>query len=128
MALPDDQELMDELLNVRLEATALGGYRLYHDAGNHDDQAMSLGLAALALVEKTTSDLGGFSIPREVMAARKKLPPGLSDGTYDPYRDATIRGSLAAVRIAQRHQTEAQRRASIGLIVPGSVSDPRRLR
>jgi hypothetical protein len=64
MALPNDPELLDELATVRLETTSLGGLRLNHDAWQHDDWAMSLGLAALALVENPTSDLGSISVPQ----------------------------------------------------------------
>jgi hypothetical protein len=74
MALPYHLDLIDELLNVRLKTTALGGMRLDHDAGNHDDQAMSLGLAALALVEHPISHLGGFSISHLLIAARNVSP------------------------------------------------------
>jgi hypothetical protein len=126
-ALPDDPDLLEELSTVRLETTSLGGLRLNHDSGNHDDQAMSLGLAALALIEKPIYDTGGISNPNELWAARNMLPPGQSDGTYDPYRGRAIRGPLADVRAAQRNQTEAQRRAGIGLVVPGSANDPGRV-
>jgi len=128
MALPDDPDLLEELSTVRLETTSLGGLRLNHDSGNHDDQAMSLGLAALALIEKPIYETGGISNPNELWAARKMVHPGQSDGTYDPYRGRAIRGPLADVRAAQRNQTEAQRRAGIGLVVPGSANDPGRVR
>ncbi|MDO7881786.1 hypothetical protein [Antiquaquibacter soli] len=69
LALPDDQELLDELMTVRLRESAPGVYRLDHDAGQHDDRAVSLGLAALALTERTVSDLGGFSDINAVAAS-----------------------------------------------------------
>jgi len=125
--LPNDRDLLDELATVRLRESAPGVFRLDHDAGNHDDRAVSLGLAALALTERSDgANDGGISIPRDVIAARKKLLPRQSDGLYDPYRTAFIRGPLAAVKSAERHQTEAQRRAGIGLIVPGTANDPAR--
>jgi len=46
LALPDDPELLHELANVRLRETTPGVFRLDHDAGQHDDRAVSLGLAA----------------------------------------------------------------------------------
>jgi hypothetical protein len=133
MALPDDPELLDELSSVRLESTSLGGYRLNHDSGNHDDQAMSLGLAPLALIEHPVFDVGGFSRPRVLMEARKALPGGQSVGLpstqslINPaYRIRSTRGELAAIHAAQRNQTEAQTRAGIGLVVPGTANDPGR--
>lgn len=70
LALPDDQELLDELMTVRVRESAPGVYRLDHDSGQHDDRAVSLGLAALALTElteRTDSDLGSFTVPRGVV-------------------------------------------------------------
>ena len=61
VALPDDAELLDELATVRLRESTPGVYRLDHDASGHDDRAVALGLAALALTERTEGrgiDLG----------------------------------------------------------------------
>jgi len=49
--LPDDQELIDELANVRLRETSIGQYRLDHDNGKHDDRAVALALLAHELLE-----------------------------------------------------------------------------
>lgn len=47
LALPaDDQQLLDELANVRLRETSPGVVRMDHDAGRHDDRAISLAMAA----------------------------------------------------------------------------------
>lgn len=51
LALPDDEELIDELANVRLRETGPGVLRIDHDPGRHDDRAIALALAATALVE-----------------------------------------------------------------------------
>ena len=54
LALPDDEALLTELANVRLRESSPGVYRLDHDAGKHDDRAVSVALAAqhlLAAVE-----------------------------------------------------------------------------
>jgi hypothetical protein len=40
LALPDDEELLDELRNVRLRETSLGVVRIDHDADQHDDRAI----------------------------------------------------------------------------------------
>lgn len=39
------------------------------------------------------------------------------------YMNRTIRGELAAVQAAARNQTEPQRQAGHGLVVPGSAND-----
>ena len=41
----DDEVLREELLAVRLRETQPGQYRLDHDAGRHDDQAVAIALA-----------------------------------------------------------------------------------
>lgn len=53
LALPDDPDLLDELATVRLRESQPGVYRLDHDASQHDDRAVALGLAALALTDRT---------------------------------------------------------------------------
>ena len=47
----DDDELADELLSVRLVKNTVGTYRLDHDAGNHDDQAVSIALGVFWLLD-----------------------------------------------------------------------------
>jgi len=51
MALPDDEDLLDELVAVRLRKNSLGIYRLDHDSGQHDDQAIALALGAHHLLD-----------------------------------------------------------------------------
>jgi hypothetical protein len=55
LELPDDPELLDELANVRLRETSPGVYRLDHDAGRHDDRAISLALGAEHLLLRAPS-------------------------------------------------------------------------
>jgi len=123
LALPDDEDLLNELMTVRLRESAPGVYRLDHDSGEHDDRAVSLGLAALALIEKIGSNYGGVSNPNAVAAQMNRRP---GQGPANPYAARSIRGVLADVRAAQRAQTPLQRAHGIGLGVPGSANDPRR--
>jgi len=51
IALPDDEDLLGELVAVRLRKNTLGIYRLDHDAGQHDDQAIALALGAHYLLD-----------------------------------------------------------------------------
>ncbi len=55
IALPDDETLLDELVSVRLRKNTLGIYRLDHDAGLHDDQAITLALGAHHLLDADAS-------------------------------------------------------------------------
>jgi len=59
----DDAELLEELATVRLRESTPGTYGLDHDASGHDDRAVALGLAALALTERTEGR-GSISVPR----------------------------------------------------------------
>jgi hypothetical protein len=52
LAIPDDEELIEELVNVRLRETSPNVYRLDHDPDRHDDRAATIGMA---LVELTTA-------------------------------------------------------------------------
>lgn len=58
---PDD-ELMDELANVRLQETLPGLVRVQHDPGRHEDRCVALGFAAVALLEKPFGG-GGLQVP-----------------------------------------------------------------
>lgn len=126
LALPDDPGLLDELGTVRLRESAPGVYRLDHDAGQHDDRAVSLGLAALALTERPESDRGGATVPRGRIV-RGSHPGTLAQpspiDTSNPLLTARIRGGFAAISVARRAQTPAQRGAGLGLIVPNSAND-----
>jgi phage terminase large subunit-like protein len=51
-ALPENQQLLDELANVRLRETTPGVYRMDHDPDKHDDQAIALALAAYHLITR----------------------------------------------------------------------------
>jgi phage terminase large subunit-like protein len=55
LALPDDEELIDELVNVRLRQTSPNVYRLDHDPDRHDDRAIAMSLAVLDLTTQPAS-------------------------------------------------------------------------
>lgn len=56
--LPDDEDLLDELRNVRLRETSPGVFRMDHDSGRHDDRAIALALGCWGLLD---SDLLHFA-------------------------------------------------------------------
>jgi hypothetical protein len=133
LALPSDQELLDELATVRPRESAPGVLWLDRDAGRHDDRAVSLGLAALTDHPDTQS--GGFSIPSVILANRQpaqlgrvSIGPRAAALLNPAYLRSASRGTIADIAAVQRSQTAAQRRAGIGLVVPGSANDPRRVK
>jgi phage terminase large subunit-like protein len=52
LALPDDEDLLDELAHVRLVERTSGAVRMDHDSGRHDDRAIALAMAASWLLER----------------------------------------------------------------------------
>lgn len=114
IALPDDPELLDELATVRLRESRPGLYRLDHDASAHDDRAVALGLAALALTERPAIGGGSITVPtappftRTLHDARPRLP----------------------TRLAVRAATRAMPRGLPGagaVLLAGSANDPQRV-
>ena len=51
LALPDDEALLDELAHIRLRETSIGGVRIDHDSGRHDDRAIAIALGAQHLLD-----------------------------------------------------------------------------
>ena len=127
LALPDDEALLDELMTVRLRETSPGVYRLDHDSGQHDDRAVALGLAALALTEKPDTGYASVSsavgISRAGMRAGAEPRVGGRSALLAAYTSRASRGVLADLATAQRAQTPLQRRHGIGLVVPGNAND-----
>jgi phage terminase large subunit-like protein len=68
LALPEDEELLDELANVRLKETSPGVLRLDHDNDRHDDRAVALALASHYLIER------GTPRPMTSHVARGRIP------------------------------------------------------
>ena len=64
LSLFDDAELLDEFANVSLRETSPGVLRMDHDPDRHDNRAIALSLAALALVENPVLRSGRDSLHR----------------------------------------------------------------
>jgi hypothetical protein len=110
LALPDDAELLDELKQVRLRETQPGVYRLDHDASQHDDRAVALGLAALALTE--VAEGGGFvTVPNTTRLTRTLTGRGL--GPVSP--------------VGLRRAAEVGPQGLRAILAPDSASDRSRL-
>lgn len=66
--LPDDAELVEELVNARVIERSPGVYRIDHDSGRHDDRVIGLALAAQHLTDKPSGGRGRLN-------ARPAAPP-----------------------------------------------------
>ena len=90
LGLPDNEELLDELLHVRLRETAPGVWRLDHDSGRHDDRAIALALATYHLLERpvvsSSAPWMGRKIPHAAGLANVQLeaPAARSAGVTHP--------------------------------------------
>jgi hypothetical protein len=82
LSLFDDTELLDELGNVRLRETSPGVLRMDHDPDRHDDRAIALSLAALALVENPVSGQAGTIFTDMPPIQRRTV--GKDAGGYNP--------------------------------------------
>lgn len=75
LSLPDDPELLDELAHVRLVERSPGIVRMDHEPGRHDDRAIALALAAVALLDTPRSGPGivvadaGLEFTADLLAA-----------------------------------------------------------
>jgi hypothetical protein len=99
--LPDDAVLIDELSRVRLVANSQGVVRLGHDAGQHDDQAVAIGLVAQALVS------GPVSSVARVGHARGRVPVALGQAEHIAPPDRageSVRAHFARARGAQMYR------------------------
>jgi hypothetical protein len=89
LALPDDDELLDELAHVRLRENSPGVYRLDHDANRHDDRAVALALAVTTLLQDAVASEGRLLIPQG------RINPGPSigrGGSWGGFRLGNLRG------------------------------------
>jgi hypothetical protein len=74
LAIPDDDALVDELVNVRLVERGPGLYRLDTTAGRHDDMAVTVGMCAVHLLDRVVSAPPSFALK----------PHGPARGTREP--------------------------------------------
>jgi hypothetical protein len=128
MMLPDDEFLLKELASVRLRKNSFGVYRLDHDSGLHDDQAVALALGTHWLVEAAGGPEAWISwarkkaalaeAERETAAASSALPRMFAMAAAAPVPDAAGRAPLEGVvidaRIALKLARDAAYRESRG--------------
>lgn len=82
LALPNDEDLIDELANVRIKETSPNTYRLDHVSGQHDDRAISLALCVQFLLDKPVQDFG--TIRFEALTATSPNRPESDGLVYVP--------------------------------------------
>ena len=78
LGIPDDPELIDELVNVRLRETSPNVYRLDHDPDRHDDRAIAMALAVLHLHDRRW---------RVLLRLRRGVAQGAGRGAHRTRRD-----------------------------------------
>jgi phage terminase large subunit-like protein len=82
LVLPRDDELADELLNLRLRQIGHGSYRIDHDPGRHDDRAVAIALCAHELLTRHQAP---------VTQMRRADYPNTAEGRIDREMDALDR-------------------------------------
>jgi hypothetical protein len=76
LVLPADEELIDELANVRLRETSPGVLRMDHDSDKHDDRAIALSLAVEHLATNGPGQGAAFlEVYRKANAAQAAAGP-----------------------------------------------------
>ena len=73
LALPDDEELLDELANVRMREASPGVFRMDHDPDRHDDRATALALAAHDILSTPTGQGAIFMEWMRMRFGRNKI-------------------------------------------------------
>src|SRR5262249_40830863 len=79
LALPEDEELIDELQNVRVRESSPGVSRLDHDQDRHDDRAIALALAASAVLQEMGRWGAAGSVPVLVTVPSGSIAAGIGD-------------------------------------------------
>lgn len=72
--LPQDADLLSELGRVRLRESTPGSVRLDHDSGEHDDQAVAIGIAVALLQGRSDSSQGWLTYWRKEIATNAAAP------------------------------------------------------
>jgi phage terminase large subunit-like protein len=80
VSLYEDAELLDELATVRLKETSPGVLRMDHDPDKHDDRAIALALAALAIVEGATGPANAGTVLAAMGPIRRRDPDVIVTG------------------------------------------------
>jgi phage terminase large subunit-like protein len=74
LAIYEDEDLIDELMNVKLEERNPGVYRIDHQSGKHDDRVISLALCAEWLVSRPTKKrYDPYELSKGLSAANRRL-------------------------------------------------------
>lgn len=84
LALPPDDDLLDELAHVRLRESSPGVFRLDHDSGRHDDRAVALGLVTTLLLQGSRSTEATMYVPQGRIDARSTAGSSLAPPAETP--------------------------------------------
>ena len=105
IVIPDAPVLKDELLKVKLRESSPGVTRLDHDRSSHDDQAVTLGMAAHTLIGAVKS--GSGEAFRQFMRTQRERCAAEAPGT-DSREDAAFRRHLRTMQRRQGPRREKQ--------------------
>lgn len=97
--LPADEELIDEMMNIRVRELGPGQYRTDHDPSRHDDRVTAVSLVALQLLERS---YGPVTTSASVMLRYRMPQPQLIDThmAYGPRFGGSGRWLSSAARRA----------------------------
>jgi hypothetical protein len=75
LSIPNDRDLVEELSTVKLVETGPSSVRIDHESGRHDDRAIAVALAAVALLSEdvqTAAPVTYYRIPGRAAAAARQ--------------------------------------------------------
>ncbi len=121
MARPDDETLPGELASVRLRKNTPGIYRLDHDSGQHDDQAIALALGTHYLLD------GDSNAEQWIAWARQKaIDAGAVIIAGQPTVMPELRPRAALAPVPSRPEPEpAEEPALVGVVVDAATARKR---
>jgi hypothetical protein len=94
---PDDPELLDELMSTRMVETG-AGVKLADRRGHHDDLVQALGMCAVDLLESTPSGPSSVLVPRGSIQDAQRRPPVTALGMQRRNEPAGLQAARAGAR------------------------------
>ncbi len=107
LRLPDDDELVTELVSLRVRELGPGQFRYDHPVGGHDDRVTSLSLVALHLMQHSAGPgivrpPTGRTLAKPKPSARSRGTPGprlvFGDGSTRPIRRGSVQHKIGRWR------------------------------
>jgi hypothetical protein len=99
LALPDEQDVVQEFAALRLVERGPGLYRYDHDSGKHDDRVTAIGLAAQHLLERQSVNLTAFANSDATFFAGPPVPSRWAVQDIDGVPESTDRRQITPTGI-----------------------------